>query len=138
MSFGEKILNYKDDILKDLNTLISFKSISRYYNDECEKALDFIMSRAEEFGLTSKKVASNCGHVQLGDSGKLCGVLTHLDVVPEGNGWNTEPFALTVKDGRYYGRGVADDKGFALITLYCLKALKIYHLSSTRSDQYSP
>lgn len=124
MSFGEKILNYKDDILKDLNTLVSFKSISRYYNDECEKALDFIMSKAEEFGLTSKKVASNCGHVQLGDSGKLCGVLTHLDVVPEGNGWNTEPFALTVKDGRYYGRGVADDKGFALITLYCLKALK--------------
>ena len=124
MSFGYKILDYKEDILRDLNTLLSFKSVSGYNNDECEKALDFILSKADEFGLTSKKVAENCGHVQLGDSGKLCGVLTHLDVVPEGNGWNSDPFSLTEKDGRYYGRGVADDKGFALITLYCLKALK--------------
>lgn len=124
MSFGKKILDYKEDILRDLNTLLSFKSISGYNNDECEKALDFILSKADEFGLASKKVARNCGHVQLGGSGKLCGVLTHLDVVPEGNGWNSDPFSLTEKDGRYYGRGVADDKGFALITLYCLKALK--------------
>lgn len=124
MSFGEKILNYKDDILRDLNTLISIKSVSGQNSRECEEALDFIMSKAEEFGLSKEKTASNCGHVQLGEEGKLCGVLTHLDVVPAGNGWNFQPFALTEKDGRYYGRGIADDKGFALISLYCLKALK--------------
>lgn len=124
MSFGERILNYKEDILRDLNTLISYKSISGQNSDECEKALDFIMSRAEELGLAKEKTASNCGHVQLGEGGKLCGVLTHLDVVPAGNGWSFPPFALTSKNGRYYGRGIADDKGFALITLYCLKALK--------------
>lgn len=51
-------------------------------------------------------------------------MLTHLDVVPAGNNWDSLPFELTRKDGRLYGRGVADDKGAALITLYCLKALK--------------
>jgi acetylornithine deacetylase len=37
----------------------------------------------------------------------------HTDVVPvEGQAWTVPPFALTEKDGRYYGRGAADMKGF--------------------------
>ncbi|MDO4419610.1 MAG: Sapep family Mn(2+)-dependent dipeptidase, partial [Ruminococcus sp.] len=39
-------------------------------------------------------------------------------------GWDTNPFELTRKDGRLFGRGVADDKGAALVTLYCLRILK--------------
>ncbi len=37
----------------------------------------------------------------------------HTDVVPvEGQNWTLPPFALTALDGRYYGRGAADMKGF--------------------------
>jgi acetylornithine deacetylase/succinyl-diaminopimelate desuccinylase len=36
---------------------------------------------------------------------------THMDVVPAGNGWSTDPFTLTEKDGRLYGRGACDCKG---------------------------
>jgi acetylornithine deacetylase len=37
----------------------------------------------------------------------------HTDVVPvEGQAWTKPPFALTEADGRYYGRGAADMKGF--------------------------
>ena len=37
----------------------------------------------------------------------------HTDVVPvEGQHWTKPPFALTEADGRYYGRGAADMKGF--------------------------
>jgi acetylornithine deacetylase len=37
----------------------------------------------------------------------------HTDVVPvEGQAWTKPPFALTEEDGRFYGRGAADMKGF--------------------------
>lgn len=37
----------------------------------------------------------------------------HTDVVPvEGQVWTKPPFALTEADGRYFGRGAADMKGF--------------------------
>ncbi len=124
MSFGENILKYKDEMLKDLETLISFQSISGENQEDCEKALNFIIEKANEFGLTTKNIDNIAGHAQLGEKGELCGVLTHLDVVPAGNNWDTLPFELTRKDGRLYGRGIADDKGSALISLYCLKALK--------------
>jgi acetylornithine deacetylase len=42
----------------------------------------------------------------------------HTDVVPvEGQTWTVPPFALTVADGRYYGRGATDMKGFVACAL---------------------
>ncbi len=123
MSFGEKILDYKADIITDLTELIAIKSVSGF-QDDCTQALDWMMKKAESFGLVTKSYDGLAGHVELGNGGKICGVLSHLDVVPEGNNWDTLPFELSVGDGYMYGRGVADDKGAALITLYCLKALK--------------
>ena len=42
----------------------------------------------------------------------------HTDVVPvDGQEWHTDPWALTEKDGRLYGRGTVDMKGFCAIAL---------------------
>lgn len=124
MNFGKTILEYKDDILKDLSTLISIQSVSGENGKECKQALDFILKKAKSFGLDTRDIEQIAGHAELKGGKTLCGVLTHLDVVPSGNNWSTMPFELTRKDGKLYGRGIADDKGAALITLYCLKALK--------------
>lgn len=124
MLFGDKILKYKDELLADLNTLISFESVDGVKDDECEKALDFVMKRAKDFGLEAEKVTDKSAHVKLGEGGKSCAVLSHLDVVPAGNNWTVNPYSLTEKDGRFYGRGIADDKGASLVNLYCLRALK--------------
>src|SRR5229473_8501188 len=41
-------------------------------------------------------------------------LVTHLDTVPAGPGWQTDPFELTEKEGVLYGLGVADVKLDAL------------------------
>ncbi len=51
----------------------------------------------------------------------------HLDVQPasrETEPWETEPFVLTRKGDRYYGRGTTDDKGPALAALWGAKAAR--------------
>ena len=124
MLFGDKILAYKDELLSDLAYLLGIESIDGERDDECERALAFILKRAQDFGLSCDMVTDKSVHVELGEGGRLCGVLAHVDVVPAGNNWSVIPYALTERDGRLYGRGVADDKGAALINLYCLRALK--------------
>lgn len=124
MYFGYEILKYKDEILSDLDKLLRIESIAGEKDEECKNALNFILQRAKDFGLSVTNVKDKAGHAEIGNGKKLCGVLTHLDIVPAGNNWSVVPYELTRKDGRLYGRGIADDKGAALISLYCLRALK--------------
>lgn len=59
------------------------------------------------------------------DSSKptLC-VYGHLDVQPAAvsDGWDTDPFVLTVKDDKLFGRGSTDDKGPAIAWLHAIEA----------------
>ena len=51
-------------------------------------------------------------------------VMAHIDTVPPGPGWDSDPFEFTIKGDRAYGRGAADDKGnVAAITM----ALRDYY-----------
>ena len=124
MSFGEKILNYQDDIMNDLNELIKIRSVSSTDKAAASQALEFILRRAEEMGFKTKNIDGIAGHAEYGEGEKIAAVLAHVDVVAAGDGWSTVPYQLTEKDGRLYGRGVVDDKGPAVAALYCLKALK--------------
>ncbi len=52
--------------------------------------------------------------------GKPAGVIVsgHTDTVPwDGQAWSVEPLSATVKDGRLWGRGAADMKGFIGVAL---------------------
>ncbi|MBK1841953.1 acetylornithine deacetylase [Azospirillum sp. YIM B02556] len=49
----------------------------------------------------------------------------HTDVVPvEGQPWTSDPFTLTERDGRLYGRGTADMKGFIAVALNAVERFK--------------
>ncbi len=58
-------------------------------------------------------------------SGDMFGILGHMDVVPaeESEGWITPPFEPKIIDGVLYGRGVQDDKGPTIASIFALKAL---------------
>ncbi|CAJ0992707.1 Acetylornithine deacetylase [Sodalis praecaptivus] len=48
---------------------------------------------------------------------------THIDVVPAGEGWSTDPFTLVERDGRLYGRGACDAKGPLVAMLEAMRLL---------------
>lgn len=48
---------------------------------------------------------------------------THMDVVPAGEGWSSDPFALREADGRLYGRGTCDCKGPLIAMVEALRML---------------
>lgn len=49
----------------------------------------------------------------------------HTDVVPvDGQPWSTDPFEVVEKDGKYYGRGTCDMKGFDALAIWALVEAK--------------
>jgi succinyl-diaminopimelate desuccinylase len=48
----------------------------------------------------------------------------HFDVVPVGKGWTLDPFAGTVRDGKLYGRGTADQKAGIAASIYAVEAIR--------------
>ncbi|MBQ6796714.1 MAG: Sapep family Mn(2+)-dependent dipeptidase [Clostridia bacterium] len=123
------IEKYKSEIMKDLAELVSIPSVASEEEDGCPfgkeaaRALDYILERAKELGFSVKNIGNAAGYAEMGEGEDYAAVLTHVDVVPAGDGWDTDPFTLTVRDGRLLGRGVADDKGAAVVALWCMKAL---------------
>ncbi len=130
MLFGEKILDYWDDILKDLGTLVAIPSVAiptegpHPFGDQCAKALDAVLSMAQGYGLKTKNVGYYAGHAEYGEGEENAVVMAHVDVVPAGEGWDTDPYTMVIDGNRAFGRGVGDDKGAAIVALHCLRALK--------------
>jgi acetylornithine deacetylase/succinyl-diaminopimelate desuccinylase family protein len=60
----------------------------------------------------------------VGEGRPRVAVVCHLDTVPAGDGWKTDPFRATVRKGRVYGRGVKDDKGPLASCLAVMEWLK--------------
>jgi acetylornithine deacetylase len=99
-----------------LERLIGFATVSRDSNLEL---IAFIRDYLAELGVQSelfynpeRTKANLFATVGPLDRGGV--VLSgHTDVVPvDGQAWTMEPFRLTERDGRLYGRGTADMKGF--------------------------
>ncbi|MGI5966108.1 MULTISPECIES: M20 family metallopeptidase [Anaerotruncus] len=49
--------------------------------------------------------------------------ISHMDVVPEGEGWNCDPYAAQIIDGKIYGRGACDMKSGMACAMMTLKSL---------------
>lgn len=138
MSFGSKILNYQEDIIHDLAELVAIPSVrgeaveGMPFGKAPAEALNRILSMAEKMGFATKNVGNYAGHAEYGEGSEVAAVVAHMDIVPAGEGWDTDPFTLTKKGNLYYGRGTADDKGAAIVALYCLKALKDENIKPKR------
>lgn len=121
-----------DEQVKELAALISFPSVSgedvrpgmplgKGVND----ALNYTLDLAKRLGFAeANSLDGYCGTIDYGSGNEMLMIMAHLDVVPAGNGWNSDPFKAEIRNGRVYGRGTIDDKGPALSALYALYAVK--------------
>ena len=88
------------------------------------EALRFVLDDAAGCGMRTGIIDNRAGWCEAGPEGaEMIGIVCHLDVVPAGEGWETDPFVLTVKDGIMYGRGIVDDKGPACAAYFAMKRL---------------
>ncbi len=104
-----------------MDRLVGYPTVSRDSNLEL---IDFVEDYLAGFGVNSTRVPNEDGtkaalyaHVgpQVDGGVVLSG---HTDVVPvDGQAWDTDPFTVTERDGKLYGRGTCDMKGFDALAL---------------------
>ena len=69
-----------------------------------------MLAYGERDGFTVKNVDNYAGHIEYGEGDETLGIFGHMDVVPAGDGWETDPYEPVIKDGKIYARGASDDK----------------------------
>lgn len=95
---------------------------------EESKVGKIVMRELDKYGIDYEEKAMTkgrgnvIGYYGKGDPSLLVG--THMDIVPPGDGWDTDPFEAYVKDGKIYGRGVLDNKGPLAVSMVTVKLLK--------------
>lgn len=104
------------DMRAILERLVAFDTVSSRPNIDL---MHFVRDLLADAGIASVLIPDAQGgkanlYATVGPEG-VGGVMLsgHTDVVPvEGQAWTKPPFALTEADGRFYGRGTTDMKGF--------------------------
>lgn len=104
-----------------LEKLVSFDTVSSKSNHDLIGWVEAFLAKA---GLAATRIddltqPKSSLFVTVGprDRGGIC-LSGHTDVVPvEGQAWTSNPFTLTKRDGKLYGRGSADMKGFLAVCL---------------------
>ena len=92
-----------------------------------KQALEEVLKIATELGFQTKNIDDKIGYAEYGENradGAYYGVFGHVDVMPLGEGWNSPPLSLTLREGKLFGRGTLDNKGPILSNLYALYVLK--------------
>ena len=119
-------------LLSDLTTLLKINSErdTDHQTDEYPlgpgpaKALEAFLTIAQRDGFKTLNVDHVAGRIELGDGDEIFGLFGHVDVVPAGPGWQTDPFDPVIRDGKIYGRGTSDDKGPSIAAYYALKLIR--------------
>lgn len=122
----------KDDLMQDLIELLrinserddSKKTESTPFGPGPVEALEKMLSFGERDGFVTKNVDNYAGHIEFGEGDETLGIFGHMDVVPAGSGWETDPYEPVVTDDKVFARGSSDDKGPSIAAYYGMKIIK--------------
>jgi acetylornithine deacetylase/succinyl-diaminopimelate desuccinylase-like protein len=136
MDLRSRIAGLMPQAREELAELVAIPSVAdprQFPPEECVRAAEWVRDRFAAVGFTDARLeptpdGSNAvvGSRPCGDPGAPTVLLyAHYDVQPplDEDAWETPPFELVEKDGRWYGRGSADCKGNIVMHLAALRAL---------------
>ena len=130
-----RIESYRDEMIKTACKLIELKAISPDVGGEGElEKAEYIESLLDGFEVqrydakderAKGGVRPNIVAKIKGESDRTIWIVSHMDVVPEGDVslWKTPPFKAVVKDGRIYGRGAEDNNQAIVSSLFAGKVV---------------
>lgn len=119
----------RKDLLDAISRLVAVKSVKGEsapgapFGPGPKAALEEGLKLCRELGFRAENYHDHVGTVDLNDKETQLHILGHLDVVPEGSGWDTDPYTCVERDGVLYGRGVSDDKGPVCAAILAMKAV---------------
>ncbi|HDX9660753.1 TPA: dipeptidase PepV [Bacillus toyonensis] len=132
INWTEEVAKRKDDLIRDTQQFLQIKSVweeesakeGAPFGEGVEKALSFMLHKGELEGFSSKNLEGYAGHLEMGQGEELVGILCHVDVVPEGDGWTTPAYSADIREGKIFARGAIDDKGPTMAAYYAMKIVK--------------
>jgi succinyl-diaminopimelate desuccinylase len=128
----EEVEKRKERLIETTRQFLRIKSVldpstageGAPFGEGIREALDFALQVCADAGMTVKDVDGYAAHAEFGQGDELIGVLSHVDVVPEGDGWSSPPFAAEIVDGKIVARGALDDKGPAMASIFAAMIVK--------------
>lgn len=86
-------------------------------NKQC---LEYVLSVADKLGFKTTNLDGYCGYAEVGEGDEIVGIVGHLDVVPEGDGWTHLPIRARLWTARFGGAARLTTK--ALQSFRCLQS----------------
>jgi succinyl-diaminopimelate desuccinylase len=128
----DEVMKRKEALIGDAQRLLQIKSVldeedateDAPLGRGVKEALDYMLQLGEKDGFSSKNVGNLAGHLEFGKGLECVGILCHVDVVPEGDGWTSDPYEAEIRDGKIFARGAIDDKGPTMAAYYAMKIVK--------------
>ena len=126
-AFEAYVQAHQERFLQEFGEAIAVPSVAAQKRGLKEMA-DLLTKRFRKLGATVRQYPIDGGspvvYAEIGAGPRTLLIYNHYDVQPEDpvDLWDSDPFTLTHRDGKLYGRGVADDKGELFSRLQALEA----------------
>ena len=129
------LTEHEDDLIRDTTKIINFETVSggtpeqeTKYRAQIPLCFAWLKGLAEQMGFVfhqwENKVAEIEWAIPSATKRPVFGIASHIDVVTPVGNWTHGPFSGDVEDGILFGRGIQDDKGPLIQSLYGMYFVK--------------
>ncbi len=139
--YNENRERFREKLVKILKEMVAQKTINVVtekmpefpflkHRGEEYRVGDIAIKELEKLGIRyevfskQKERPNIIGHYGKNTAEKRLFIASHMDIVPPGDGWQTDPFDMKLTGNKAYGRGVLDNKGPLVSSIIALEILK--------------